>query len=96
MVLNLSKYSPVINTSDVTEEILNSIKSNFNNDDKVVVDFQNIRSMATFCARQIFGTLYISLTPKIFFDRIVFQNTSDDLKSIIKIGIEDALDSEEK
>ena len=47
--------------------------------------------MATFCAKQIFGKLYVDLGSENFFERIEILNASDDLKSIIKIGIQSAI-----
>ncbi len=52
--------------------------------------------MATFCAKQIFGRLYIVYGPSKFFEYLIIKNASDDLKTIIRIGIESAIEDDSK
>ena len=47
--------------------------------------------MATYCAKQIFGTLYVELTPPIFSKQIVLANVSEDVKAAILLGIRFAI-----
>lgn len=91
--LILAKYKPAILDEKVGEEILANIHSSLKSDDRVILDFRDIISMATFCAKQIFGSLYVELGSEAFFDKIVFENISDDVDSIIRIGISDAIRS---
>ncbi len=89
--INLDKYGPIISTKGLGENILKAIRDGLEANKKIQIDLKSIRSMATFCAKQIFGGLYIELGAERFFERIEIQNASDDLKSIIKIGIQSAL-----
>jgi hypothetical protein len=87
----LDDFGPIISDRDTGEEIYNLIKKGLEKDD-VSVDLSNIKSMATFCAKQIFGKLYVENGAATFFDKLEIKNASDDLKTIIKIGIKSAID----
>lgn len=88
--IRLKKYAPVISDEQTGLEILNSIKNALTTDD-VVVDMTDVKSMATFCAKQIFGRLYKELGSGPFYSRIQIKNANDDLKVIIRMGIVSAL-----
>lgn len=90
-IVNLDKFGPIISTKESGEEILTVISNALEKNNNIQIELGKIRSMATFCAKQIFGNLYLKLTAEIFFDRIEILNASDDLKSIIKIGIQSAI-----
>lgn len=89
--INLDKYGPIISTKELGDKILETARNKLKSNDKIQLDLKGIRSMATFCAKQIFGKLYIELGAENFFERVEIQNASDDLKSIIKIGIQSAI-----
>jgi hypothetical protein len=89
--INLDKFGPIISTKDSGIKILELINDGLKSNDQIQIDLNKIRSMATFCAKQIFGKLYIDLGSEKFFERIEILNASDDLKSIIKIGIQSAI-----
>lgn len=88
----LDKYSPIISDKLVGDEIYNLIRSELARGQKVSVDLKLIKSMATFCAKQIFGRLYLELGSEKFFNTIILKNASDDVKAIIRIGIQSALE----
>lgn len=90
--LNLNKYGPIISDKSVGSEIYDLINSSISTNDFINLDLASIKSMATFNAKQIFGRLYVELGSNTFFDKIHFLNTSDDLKIIIQIGIQNALE----
>lgn len=90
--LDLSKYGPIISDKQTGEEIFDLINGHLSNDQKVSIKLDGIRSMATFCAKQIFGRIYLTYGSEAFFDKIQLKGASDDLKMIIKIGIQSALD----
>ena len=89
--ISLDNFGPIISTKESGNKILNLIIDNLKANPKVSVDLGKIRSMATFCAKQIFGKLYVTLGAEKFFENIEIVNASDDLKSIIKIGIQSAI-----
>ena len=88
--IDLNSYGPIISDRETGKEIYDLIKSKLG-DQTVLVDLSNIKSMATFCAKQIFGKLYLELGAEKFFDQIEIKNASDDIKTIIKIGIQSAI-----
>jgi len=92
MTISLKEYGPLLSDKKVGEEILKKIKAAIEKSDIVNIDFIEITSMATFCAKQIFGRLYIELGAEKFFEKIKFLNVNDDLKIIIKMGIQNALE----
>ena len=89
---NLKKYGPIISDKDVGNEIFSEITKILESNRKISIDFSETLSMATFCSKQIFGKLYLNLSPSVFFERIVFLNASENVKLIIRIGIENALE----
>lgn len=92
MTISLKEYGPLLSDKKVGEEILKRIKLDLQKSEVVNIDFTNITSMATFCAKQIFGNLYLELGPEKFFERIKFMKVNEDLKIIIKMGIQNAIE----
>jgi hypothetical protein len=90
--ISLGKYSPIISDKDSGDEIYSSIKDALSSEGPVTIDMDEIKSMATFCAKQIFGMLYLEIGSIDFFHRLIFINTSEDLKSIIRVGIQNAIE----
>jgi len=90
--IDLSKYSPIISDKGIGEEIYNTIKKGLESNETLTVDMTGIRSMATFCAKQIFGKLYLEIGANSFFERLILKNASNDLKAIIKVGIQNAIE----
>lgn len=89
--IKLESFGPVISDKDIGEKIYQLIKKELESNDKVSINMNSIISMATYCAKQIFGRLYIELGPENFYDKLSFKNASDDIKIIMKIGIENSL-----
>jgi hypothetical protein len=92
--LNLEKYGPIVSDKIIGNDIYNLIKNALSKNNSVNIDLTSIKSMATFNAKQIFGRLYLELGSNDFFDKIQLSNASEDLKIIIQIGIQNALDDE--
>lgn len=90
-IINLQGYAPIISDNNSGEEILNEISEALKTNEVISIDMKGIKSMATFSAKQIFGKLYMDLGPENFFNRIEIENASDNIKTIIRIGIEGVL-----
>ncbi len=90
--IDFKEHGPIISDKQTGELIYSQIKAILNKGESIDIDLGNIKSMATFCAKQIFGRLYSELGSNAFFERITISNASDDLKSIIRIGIQNALE----
>ncbi|OXA65463.1 hypothetical protein B0A67_24400, partial [Flavobacterium aquidurense] len=72
--------------------IYTEIKKIISENNNCIIDFKDVKSMATFNAKQIFGKLYLELGSNLFFEKIEIKNASDDLKLIIRLGIQSALE----
>lgn len=88
--IQLNEYAPVISDEHTGQEIYAKIK-NALLQDVIVIDMSEVKSMATFCAKQIFGQLYRELGSNIFYSKIQIKNANDDIKVIIRMGIVSAI-----
>ena len=91
MTIKISEYGAVISDDETGATVYNSLKTALNKYSKVEVSFEGVITMATYCAKQIFGKLYLDLGSKAFFDRLLLTHASQDIKFIIRTGIESAL-----
>ena len=91
--ISLSKFAPVIRDKETGQQIYDSIKQMNPESEVVTIDFKDIVTMATFCAKQIFGKLYMELNPDVFFSNIKIKNANDDVKLIIRMGIQNAIET---
>lgn len=92
MTIQLLNFGSVISDHLIGEKILKDIKQTLSNNEICVIDFKDVISMATFNAKQIFGKLYLELGSEKFFTQIEIQNASNDLKLIIRLGIQSAVE----
>lgn len=92
MIVDLKEFGPIISTQEKGEKMYSKISKALAKDNILEIDFKNVISMATFCAKQVFGKLYLELSSEVFFQRLKFKNTSKDIQLIIKMGIQSALD----
>ncbi len=92
MSIELKKYGLIISDQDSGTIIYKEIRNEIDLNDKCIVDFKTVKSMATYNAKQIFGRLYLELGSNLFFEKIEIKNASDDLKLIIRLGIQSALE----
>jgi hypothetical protein len=92
--LDLEKYGPIISSQENGDEIFAEITKLLEFNEKIEVDLKPIKTMATFCAKQVFGQLYLNLTPSGFYERIKLLNVNEDLKMIIRLGILSALQND--
>ncbi|SHH68750.1 protein of unknown function [Flavobacterium frigidimaris] len=92
MKIELKKYGLIISDKDSGNIIYTEIKKIISENNNCIIDFKDVKSMATFNAKQIFGKLYLELGSNLFFEKIEIKNASDDLKLIIRLGIQSALE----
>lgn len=93
--ISLQKYRPIISDKQIGDEIYTNINKELATNEQIIIDLNEIKSMATFCAKQIFGRLYLEQGPTNFFNNILLKNATDDVKTIIRIGIQNALEERE-
>jgi len=87
----LNKYAPLITRRELGDEIYSLIKEELNVSDEVEILMTDVVSMTTFCAKQIFGRLYVELGREEYRRRVHLINSSDDVNFIIRIGITNAV-----
>jgi len=90
-VINLNKYAPLITRRELGDEVYTLIKHGLDANDEVEVSMTQIVSMTTFCAKQIFGRLYVELGREEYRRRVHLINVSEDVNFIIRIGITNAV-----
>lgn len=89
--IDLSNYAPSISEKEDGQSIYNMITQANPRINIVEIDMSSIKAMATFCAKQIFGNLYIELTADVFYKNIKIIGASKNVKLSIQLGIEGAL-----
>ncbi len=95
-LVEVANINTTITSNDTAERILNKINRELEHTDETVdVDFKGVLAMTTSCAKLIFGTLYVSNDPKVYFKRIRIINTTSDFRLIINYGIQSALSDQE-
>jgi hypothetical protein len=91
--LKLKEFGSVITDKEIGDEILNRIKVALTQSKPVNIDLTGVITMATYCAKQIFGTLYLELGAENFFKDINISNASIDMKTLIQLGIVNAIEN---
>lgn len=90
-VIDLNKYSPLVTRRELGDEIYTLIKEGIDKNGEVDVMMTKIVAMTTFCAKQIFGRLYVELGREEYKKRVHLVNVSEDVNFIIRIGITNAV-----
>ncbi len=96
MELKLAKYGQIISDDELGKKIADEIRLLLKKNIKVIIDFSGVQSMVTYNAKQIFGELYLELGSEDFFKRIQLKNISSNLEYIIRLGIQDSINSREE
>lgn len=89
--VDLGDYGSAIVDKVTGAEIYSRLKSMLNANYIVTVKLSRTVTMATFCAKQIFGRLYLELGAENFFKRVLLTDASSELRYIITTGIKNAL-----
>jgi hypothetical protein len=97
MKIELAKYGPIISEKEIGEIIYQEIKkATISSSEKIQIDLGQTKTMATFCAKQIFGQLYVEMGSKFFFEKLIFVNASNEMQVIIRIGIQSAIEEQQE
>lgn len=94
--MELKKYGSVITEKEIADAVYNDINKKLAQHNQITIDCNGVMTMATFCAKQIFGQLYIELTAKQFNEKIKLINVSEDLELAIRWGVLHAIEEQEK
>jgi hypothetical protein len=90
-ILDLGEYGSAIVDKITGANIYARLNEMLLNDTVVIVKLDRTVTMATFCAKQIFGRLYVELGAESFFKRVLLTDASNELRYIITTGIKNAL-----
>ena len=89
--MRVADFGTAITTPDQGNRLYEAITDRISAGGDVKLDFDGVLSMTTFCAKQVFGRLYVELGAESFYQRVKFQNASEDLKIVVQTGIESSL-----
>ena len=70
----LLKYGSIISDKNIGEQVYSEIEELLKKENKIEINLYDIKSMATFNAKQIFGRLYLKLGSTSFYKIIFFPN----------------------
>ncbi len=96
MKLKLEKYGQIISNDGFGKEITDEIHLLLKEHNKTIIDFLGVKGITLNNAKQIFGELYLELGSENFFKRIQLKNISSNLEYIIRLGIQDSINSREE
>ena len=85
--IDLSDYGPIISDESIAKKI-HALILEAGEHGEVIIDMKGIRLMATFCAKQIFGCLYVHLGGEKFYHNIHVVNATENIKKTIGVGVE--------
>lgn len=91
-MLEIKNYGLNITTQELGGKIYNDIINILKEEDQVLLNFNDVMTMTTFCAKQIFGQLFNELGQEEFNKKIKFEDLNEDLQAIIIHGIENSID----
>lgn len=94
--MDLKNYGSIITEKEIASLVYNDIIKTLKSEESITIDCNGVMTMATFCAKQIFGQLYLELTPIEFNKKINLKNVSEDLELAIRWGILHAIEETEK
>lgn len=89
--IKLTDYIPSIGEEDDGKKILAEIKEGLSSGGEILIDFSGIQTLATICAKLIFGTLYKEMGKEEFYNKILIANATRTVKRSIRLGVEFAL-----
>lgn len=92
-LLKLKEKYCNITSFAIAQDLYTNINSKLESEGIITIDFEDVLSLTTSCAKDIFGKLYLELGAKGFHDKIQFLNTKEDFRIIIQEGILDSLKS---
>lgn len=80
-------FGTIISDETLGQRIYAEIKDLYSKNGSVIVDMQDVVTMATFCSKQIFGNLCVELGENEFFDKVTIKNATEQVKTSIRLGV---------
>ena len=91
--ISFTQYGPVIGDRAIGEQLFNKLVEMCPKEEPIEIDLNGVESMATYCAKQIFGGLYKELGAQKFGENIVIKNATKNVQVIIRLGIQSVIES---
>lgn len=92
MNIDLSQYSSVISDRELGGRIFQDISRSVEENELITIDLSGVIVMTTYCAKQIFGNLFLKLGQDEFYRRISFRGATKDFKIIIQESIQSSIE----
>lgn len=89
--ITIKEYGTIISDEELGKRIYAAIETHLDSDGSVTIDMQGVKTMATFCAKQIFGQLCKKLGQAVFFEKVIIVSATEQIKTSIRVGILSAL-----
>ena len=90
----MKEYATIISEESLGQKIYESLNKIIDEGDSLKVDMEGVKTMATFCAKQIFGQLCKKMGENVFFERVTIVGATEQIKTSIRLGILYALRDE--
>lgn len=90
----VKEYGIIISDEELGNKIYEAINKCITSNGSVTIDMQGVKTMATFCAKQIFGQLCKKMGQSVFFDKVTIVSATEQIKTSIRVGILSALKEE--
>lgn len=78
-----NSYGPIISDEESAKILASLNELLAKHKEKIEIDFANVIAMTTKSAKNIFGSLYLQLSPDGFYDRLAITNASSSIQEII-------------
>lgn len=89
MIVDLKEFGTSLGSRVLGKEVSNLI--NFEKEDKIILDFQDVKMVTSSFADEVVGKNCAKLGLHNFFDKVQIINTSEQIKLILKKAIIDRL-----
>ena len=87
----IKEFGTIISDEELGSRIYEVISDRIKTEGFVTIDMQDVKTMATFCAKQIFGQLCKKMGQASFFEKVVIVSATEQIKTSIRVGILSAL-----
>lgn len=94
MIIKISDYSSVISDKSLGSRIYDDINMALSTNKSIVIDLDDVIVMTTFCAKQVFGRLFVLLGQEQFYERVLIRGATSDFKIIIQESIQSAIEGD--
>lgn len=92
--IKIKDYATIISEESLGQKIYTILQGIVDEGESLTVDMEGVKTMATFCAKQIFGQLCKKMGENAFYEKVTIVSASEQMKTSIRLGILYALQDE--